>query len=215
VVTELVKKLVGSGAKESCVVLALKDPAAEAFAACCAIPRAFSLFSMKSGAPAAPPRVRVLTGTAPGQPLLADRALGRGVALGELAAVAAGIQECARLVDMPPNVLNVNDYVARARELGAQLGGVEVLVIQGESLRTMGMGGLYGVGQASAQPAALVVLSHKGRDAAAKSVCFVGKSIVYDTGGLSIKVPPNMAGMKHDMASLFFSGRLGQDECGC
>jgi probable aminopeptidase NPEPL1 len=27
----------------------------------------------------------------------------------------------------------------------------------------------------------------------------VGKGIVYDTGGLSIKVPPNMAGMKNDM----------------
>jgi probable aminopeptidase NPEPL1 len=31
------------------------------------------------------------------------------------------------------------------------------------------------------------------------SVCLVGKGIVFDTGGLSIKVPPGMCGMKSDM----------------
>ena len=32
-----------------------------------------------------------------------------------------------------------------------------------------------------------------------KSICLVGKGIVYDTGGLSIKISGGMVGMKRDM----------------
>ena len=40
---------------------------------------------------------------------------------------------------------------------------------------------------AAANPPALVVLTHKPADSN-KSIAWVGKGIVYDTGGLSIKV---------------------------
>ena len=43
------------------------------------------------------------------------------------------------------------------------------------------------MGKASANPPALVVLSHKPADSN-RSIAWVGKGIVYDTGGLSIKV---------------------------
>jgi probable aminopeptidase NPEPL1 len=74
-------------------------------------------------------------------------------------------------------------------------------VVRGEELESGGFGGIYGVGKASVHMPALVIMSHvpAGVDPGAKSVCMVGKGIVYDTGGLSIKVPPNMAGMKGDM----------------
>ncbi|KAH8051930.1 manganese ion binding protein [Aureococcus anophagefferens] len=50
--------------------------------------------------------------------------------------------------------------------------------------RDQGYGGLWGVGKAAAEPPALCVLSYVPA-AAAKSVCLVGKGIVYDTGGLA------------------------------
>ena len=49
------------------------------------------------------------------------------------------------------------------------------------------MGGIYGVGKAAVHKPALAVLSHVV-EGATETVAWVGKGIVYDTGGLSIKV---------------------------
>jgi probable aminopeptidase NPEPL1 len=68
----------------------------------------------------------------------------------------------------------------------AKLVGATVNVIQGEELNTRGFGGIYGVGKAATVPPALVVLSHYA-EGATVNVAWVGKGIVYDTGGLSIK----------------------------
>ena len=46
--------------------------------------------------------------------------------------------------------------------------------------------GLYGVGKAAVNPPALVVLSHTPMSAT-RTIAWVGKGIVYDTGGLCIK----------------------------
>ena len=54
-------------------------------------------------------------------------------------------------------------------------------------MANQGFGGIYGVGKAAIHAPALVVLSHTPKDAQ-KTVAWVGKGIVYDTGGLSIKV---------------------------
>jgi probable aminopeptidase NPEPL1 len=73
-------------------------------------------------------------------------------------------------------------------------------VIRGTELKAGGFGGLWGVGKASAHPPALVVLEYNPSGSAdAPSVCLVGKGIVYDTGGLSIKGKTAMPGMKRDM----------------
>ena len=57
------------------------------------------------------------------------------------------------------------------------------------------------MGKASEHLPALVILSYVPAGLEdSQSVCLVGKGIVYDTGGLSIKTPTtNMAGMKTDM----------------
>lgn len=68
-------------------------------------------------------------------------------------------------------------------------------MIRGEELKARGMGGIYGVGRAADCPPALVTLSYHA-PGAADSVAWVGKGIVYDTGGLSIKT--SMVGMKGD-----------------
>ena len=77
-------------------------------------------------------------------------------------------------------------FVEEAKRVGAELGIVPT-IIRGEELRERGFGGIYGVGKAAAHPPALVVLSHKPAKTS-KAIAWVGKGIVYDTGGLSIKV---------------------------
>ncbi len=118
----------------------------------------------------------------------------------EVNSTIANIRLAQRLVDMPPNLLHTDAYVAECREVAAQLG-CGITVIQGSELEEKGFGGLWGVGKASEHLPALVVLSHiPAGQQSSKSICMVGKGIVYDTGGLSIKTPTtSMAGMKVDM----------------
>ena len=54
-------------------------------------------------------------------------------------------------------------------------------------MKEKGFGGIYGVGKAAEHKPAIVVLSHNP-EGASKTIAWVGKGIVYDTGGLSIKV---------------------------
>lgn len=185
----VVKANKGSG---DVVVVISPNSVESAFAQACAAGRHFSQFSMKSGksAPVAT-SVDLVIDTEPQPEEL----------LTSIRSTISNIRLAQRLVDTPPNILHVDGYIAEARAVAAQLD-CTVTVIQGKDLEAQGFGGLFGVGKASEHPPALVVLSHvpKGVDPSTPSVCLVGKGIVYDTGGLSIKTPTtSMAGMKTDM----------------
>jgi len=108
----------------------------------------------------------------------------------------ASIQLCARLVDAPCNEMHTDAFTSEAVTVAKSLG-ITPTIIRGEELRERGFGGLYGVGKASVHPPALVVLSHTPATAR-RAVAWVGKGIVYDTGGLSIKGKTAMPGMKRD-----------------
>ncbi|XP_019869524.2 probable aminopeptidase NPEPL1 [Aethina tumida] len=109
---------------------------------------------------------------------------------------ATGIRLAARIVDTPCNEMNVDHFLDEVRAVGGSLGIVPT-IIRGEELAAKGFGGIYGVGKAATVPPALAVLSHTP-ESAHVTVAWVGKGIVYDTGGLSIKGKTAMPGMKRD-----------------
>ncbi|KAF0687353.1 Aste57867_20876 [Aphanomyces stellatus] len=122
---------------------------------------------------------------------------------------ADGIHLAQRLVDAPASELNTDTFVAEARAVASRVG-ASITVIRGEELRAQGFGGLYGVGKAAEHPPALVVLSYVPPHvdgAVTPSVALVGKGIVYDTGGLDLKLSGGMQGMKDDMGGA--AGLLG------
>uniref|UniRef100_A0A673LT08 Probable aminopeptidase NPEPL1 n=1 Tax=Sinocyclocheilus rhinocerous TaxID=307959 RepID=A0A673LT08_9TELE len=82
------------------------------------------------------------------------------------------------------------------KAVGNELG-ITPTIIRGEELKQKGFGGIYGVGKAAQHPPALAVLSHTP-SGATQTIAWVGKGIVYDTGGLSIKGKTTMPGMKRD-----------------
>ena len=100
------------------------------------------------------------------------------------------------IVDAPCNEMHTDAFLDRVREVGGELS-IKPLIIQGEELEIGGFGGIYGVGKAAIHQPALAVLSHTP-PGATKTICWVGKGIVYDTGGLSLKSPTSMPGMKRD-----------------
>jgi probable aminopeptidase NPEPL1 len=75
---------------------------------------------------------------------------------------------------------------------------VQLKLIQGQDLDKQGLGGLWGVGKSAEHHPALVILSRVPANSD-KTLALVGKGIVYDTGGLSLKQTTNMCGMKDDM----------------
>jgi leucyl aminopeptidase len=61
------------------------------------------------------------------------------------------------------------------------------------------MNALIGVAQGSARPPRLAVIQWKGGKPDEVPLSFVGKGVVFDTGGISIKPAANMEDMKGDM----------------
>ena len=188
--TALVGGALGSGAAS----VALAVPREHAFASACALARCLPLYNAKSRkADAEPEAACVVTvgllDDAAAEPLL------------PLTAAADAVRLAARLVDTPPAEMTTTHFRAEAREVAKLLGArVSYTEVVGEELRDRGFGGIWGVGKAAAEPPALVVLSYTPEDAdpALKPVAFVGKGIIYDTGGLSLKVGGGMVGMKMD-----------------
>lgn len=112
--------------------------------------------------------------------------------------VAAGVNLARDLVNEPANVLGPIEFAARAQALESL--GVSVEILTENEMSKLGMGALLGVAQGSARPPRLVVMEWKGGKAKARPVAFVGKGVVFDSGGLSIKPAQGMEDMKGDMA---------------
>ena len=119
-------------------------------------------------------------------------------ALAEAEGLADSVLLARTLVNEPANVLTPHEFARRAKELSAL--GVEVEVFDEQDLADIGMRALLAVGQGSAQDSLVVVLRWNGGAADAQPLAFVGKGVVFDSGGISIKPGASMEDMKGDMA---------------
>ena len=121
-----------------------------------------------------------------------------GDALVARATAVAGAAELVKdLVNTPPLDLypaSFADWAAKAAE-GLP---VELTVWDEKQLAEGGFGGILGVGQGSTRPPRLVKVDY-APSGAAKHIALVGKGITFDSGGLSLKPPSGMVGMKYDM----------------
>jgi leucyl aminopeptidase len=105
------------------------------------------------------------------------------------------------LVNEPVNVLNAEGLAREFQKLGKN-GGFKVDVFNKAKIESLKMGGLLAVNKGSVDPPTFSVMEYKPANAKNKKpFILVGKGLVYDTGGLSLKPTPNsMDAMKCDMA---------------
>ena len=136
--------------------------------------------------------------------------------LSRAAIVAAAIHSVRDLVNAPPSDLYPESFADAVLELADGLP-VEVEVMAEDELLAGDFGGILGVGQGSTRGPRLVKLSYSPATAR-QHLAFVGKGITFDSGGLSLKPPAGMVGMKYDMtgaatvmAVVFAAARLGLD----
>lgn len=205
-----ITKLVRStclGVDEHVVIVCEKQ---DVLASACAVARAYPIFSRKTLKPTSTTNGTSGTGgtsttsasaTVKVEFILVDSGKGEVQALSEddllcLEEICSSVRTVARIVDTPCSEMNVKDFTQEIQQVASELG-VACTVIVGEELREKGFGGIYGVGKAAVVPPALVTLSYTPPNAT-QTIAWVGKGIVYDTGGLSIKGKTAMPGMKRD-----------------
>jgi leucyl aminopeptidase len=133
--------------------------------------------------------------------LVAAAGRARGVEAGvERGAAVASAAALARdLANTPPTYLNARELAALAVELGSTAA-LTVEVFDKDKLAELGCGGLLGVNRGSTEPPRMVKLSYRPRNPVGH-LAMVGKGIMYDSGGISLKPSDAMhAVMKMDMS---------------
>lgn len=114
-----------------------------------------------------------------------------------LMAVADGAHLARDLVNEPANVLTTTEFanrLAAMRDIG-----LEVEVLEEDELERLGMRTLLSVGQGSDSPSKVVVMQWNGGAKGDAPVALVGKGVVFDTGGISLKPAAGMEDMTMDM----------------
>lgn len=114
-----------------------------------------------------------------------------------MAAVAEGVFFTRDLVNEPANILTTDDFAARLAAM--QELGLEVEILEEAELAKLGMGALLGVGLGSESPSKVVVMQWKGGPKDEAPFALIGKGVVFDTGGISIKPAGGMEEMTMDM----------------
>jgi len=105
------------------------------------------------------------------------------------------------LVNEPQNFLTATELSRQISTMG-KAAGFNVEVFNKAKIKTLKMGGLLAVNLGSQLPPTFTVMEYKPKNAKNKKpLVLIGKGVVYDTGGLSLKPTPNsMDSMKCDMA---------------
>jgi leucyl aminopeptidase len=120
-------------------------------------------------------------------------------ALARGATIAAAVTWARDLVNTPSKEKPPAEIAAEARSL-MRGRGVTVQVLDVAQMRQKKLGGVLGVGQGSAQTPRFLKLTYSPTGARGKPLALVGKGVVFDSGGLSLKPPGGMETMKCDMS---------------
>lgn len=116
----------------------------------------------------------------------------------DLKLIKEGVFYARDLVSEPANILSTEEYAERCKKLEEI--GLKVDVLNEKDMRKLGMNSLLAVGQGSDTESKLVVMEWNGADDKEEApLAFVGKGVVFDTGGISLKPSPKMDAMKADM----------------
>jgi leucyl aminopeptidase len=112
------------------------------------------------------------------------------------------------LCNHPSNVMTPTRVAAEAKKIGRERG-VRLKILERAQAERLGMGAFLGVARGSHEPPKFIILEYTGkargegrgaRDGrGGKPIVIVGKTITFDTGGISLKPAENMEQMKADM----------------
>ena len=129
--------------------------------------------------------------------IMVKDATGVRAAFKPMAAIAEGVFFTRDLTNEPANVLTTTEFAKRLKNLEKL--GAEVEVLDEPALKKLGMRTLLAVGQGSRSPSKVVVVKWMGGKKKDAPFALVGKGVVFDTGGISLKPAAGMEDMTMDM----------------
>lgn len=103
-----------------------------------------------------------------------------------------------RLGDAPGNYMTPT-ILAKEAVNAAKGTKMKVTVWDKARIKKERLGGLLCVSKGSSEEPRFIIMEYKGAPASKKPVCFVGKGLTFDCGGISIKPSQGMEEMKYDM----------------
>ena len=116
----------------------------------------------------------------------------RGEATGEAACFVRD------LCNAPANIMTPSRVVEEAKKIAKERN-VKLTVLDHRQQEKLGMGGLLGVSRGSQEPSQFIKLEYSGGGKKDKPIVLVGKTVTFDSGGISLKPSENMEQMKADM----------------
>lgn len=121
-------------------------------------------------------------------------------AVTELEILVEAVCKARNLVNEPQSHLNAIGFAEEMKKMG-KAASFRVEVLNKKQIEALKMGGLLAVNKGSQTPPTFTIMEYKPKKAINKKpIVLVGKGVVYDTGGLSLKPTAGMDTMKCDMA---------------
>lgn len=104
------------------------------------------------------------------------------------------------LISTPHNFLGTNEYINYIKDLINDLNNpnVKLEILDKEEIKKLNMNAFLAVNKGSKDEAKLVHITFNNSNK--ENICLIGKGIMFDTGGYSIKPSDSMKSMKKDMA---------------
>lgn len=120
--------------------------------------------------------------------------------------VANQICEVKILQNMAPNILTINKFSSYIESLVKNNKKLKIDVLDKNKMKKLGMNLVLSVNHGSSQEAKVIILEYKGNPQSNKKITFVGKGIMFDSGGYNLKTPAKyMIDMKFDMSGAALS----------
>jgi leucyl aminopeptidase len=103
------------------------------------------------------------------------------------------------LCNHPSNVMTPSRIANEAKKV-AKEEALTLKILEQRDMEQLGMGALLGVARGSHEPPKFIILEYNGsKKKDERPVVFIGKTVTFDTGGISLKPAENMEHMKADM----------------
>lgn len=118
--------------------------------------------------------------------------------IGAAEALCRGVEIARDLVNEPGNIKSP-DFMAKQAAAAAREAGIKCTIFKKPELEKEEMGAMLGVAQGSQREPRLIVLEYNGAGRDDSPIALIGKGVVFDSGGISIKPSDGMEEMKMDM----------------
>jgi len=114
-------------------------------------------------------------------------------------AICEGVYLARDIANAPPHEVSPPKLAEKFSSLFSGLNGVDVEILDFDELVKRGFGGIVSVGMGSEEKPRLVIIRYSG-GGAEKPIALIGKTMVFDSGGINLKPSHSMYEMRADKA---------------